>query len=570
MSAKFFPKQWLPSSIRRQSLKGLGRCGLACAAIAFATAGCSGNVGGNNFAAGGAGGSEPPDETSRPSACDRPRSVGAGQWRRLTSTQYINSVRELLGQTPDVSGLVADNRTGSFRTNVRPVQTEEVDAYDTMAKALAEKAVADLPKLAPCDTKTSSEDRCAADFIKNFGTRAFRRPLLPAEEKAFAEVYMVGKVESHTAGIRLVVQTALSSPSFIYLVETGTASEGGLRKLTGFEVAARLSYNLTGSSPDAELFEAAKEGALDTVQGVEEHAKKLVQSDKFVAIAQQFHLELTGVDAITKPEVSKTAYPEFDAAMRTAMLEEPRNYIDFVMTKGEGSIEEIFSGAYVFPSGPLAKVYGDLKVDGDGRAQITDGTRAGLLTLAGVQAVHPKSFSPRMAVNRGHMVRRDFLCQLVPPVTDIVDFTLPPNASELSAQDLLRRHQENDSCKGCHRLMDPIGFGFEMYDQMGKHRTEDGGGNSIITSGQIVDLESGDGVFANIGEMSEILAKSPEVRTCMSTQWMRFALAREPDENEDSCSLAAVTKSFSKRKGDIRQAVLSLVSSDAFRFIRGE
>ena len=537
--------------------------------VAFAAAGCSGSAAdGDGRKGGGAGGGN--GGSSVAFKCDGPSSVAAGRWRRLTGSQYANSVRDLIGQTPDTSSLVADSRTGSFKTNaLLPVQENDVGAYDSLAQTMAAKAVTDLSSLLQCDTKAKGEDKCATEFVKTFGARAYRRPLTSDEEGAFASVYSAGKEESFTAGIRLVVQAMLSSPSFLYMVESGKPDKNGLRKLTGYEVASRLSYVLTGTMPDAELFSAARAGDLESADGVRDYAKKLLDTDKFLGVAQEFHVQLVGLDEVTSDEVSKAGkFPAFDDATRKAMLEESRNFVNYVMTKGDGSVEELLSAPYVFPAN-LSKIYGDkVKADGDGRAEITDGSRKGLLTLAGVQAVHPKQLSKHSAVNRGHLVRRDFLCETVPPPNEAVDFSLPPNAAELTAQELLREHQENPTCRACHKLMDSIGFGFESYDAVGAYRTKDEGGHTIDASGEIVGLAT-DGKFANAAEMAGILAKAPEVRACVSTQWLRFALGRDPAD-DDACSLQSLTASFSADKGNIKDAVLSLVSSDAFRFNRGQ
>lgn len=543
---------------------------LATGALPALVSGCSGSVSSKGGDDDGGDSGDDGDGTFNPSACES-RGVGAGRWRRLTAHQYANTVKDLLGQSPDTSLLLGDSRTGPFKTNALvPVQENDVGAYDSLAKALSEKAVGNLSSLLACDTKAMGEDKCATEFIKSFGGRAYRRPLLSDEEAAYASLYKTGKEENFSAGIRLVVQAMLSSPNFLYVVEAGKDDDNGMRKLDGYEIASRLAFGLTGTMPDADLFEAAAAGDLDTAEGVKNYAKKLINSEKFVEVAKDFHVELLGFDAVTTPEVSKAGlFSDFTDEMRQAMAEEPRKFVDYVMTKGSGSVEEMFSGAYVFPEGPLKRVYGeDLKIDSDGRAQVEDGSRSGLLTLAGVQASHPKQLSPRGAVNRGHLVRRDVLCETVPPPTDQVDFSLPPDANKLTAQELLRIHQENPTCKGCHELMDSIGFGFESYDAMGAFRTKDSEGREIDTSGTIVNLQS-EGKFANANEMSAILAKSPEVRTCMSSQWLRFTLGRDP-QDEDSCSLDSLSKSFLSGKGDIKSAVLSFVTSDSFRFFRGQ
>ncbi len=504
------------------------------------------------------------------SACSGETRVAPGGWRRLTTRQYANTVRDLLGIAPDIGGFVADGRTGPFTTNALiPLQEIDVDGYGSVAATMAKKAVANLATLTNCNTASGGEDKCAAQFIANFGTRAYRRPLTTDETAGFLTVYGVGQAESHATGIRMVVEAALQSPSFLYLVEPSAPSAGKIRQLSGYEISSRLSYLLTGTMPDATLFAAARAGELNDAKGVAKTATRLMVFPKFIEQTAVFHTELIGVDALFDDKtVSKPSakYPTFDATMRAAMLDEPRRFVNHVMTKGEGTIEELLTATYVFPTGPLAVTYGNPKVDSNGMANIANGSRSGLLTLASTQAVHPRVASPNAAVNRGHMVRRDFLFQTVPPPPGAVDFAPPPNADQLSAQELLREHQANPTCKGCHELMDSIGFGFESYDLMGTYRTTDERGQKLDTSGEISGLDSG--TFLNAREMTQKLAKSPEVRGCISTQWFRFALGRDP-ELADACTEQLFTEALSKGKGSLRDGLIALVTSDSFRF-KGE
>ena len=165
-------------------------------------------------------------------------------------------------------------------------------------------------------------------------------------------------------------------------------------------------------------------------------------------------------------------------------------------------------------------------------------------------------------------MRRELLCQPVPPPQEAVDFSLPPGAEKMTAQELLRTHQENPTCFACHRLMDSIGFAFESYDAVGAYRTKDDAGNDIDPSGEIVEINS-NGEFSNAGEMADVLANSTELRSCMSTQWFRFAIGHDPDD-ADACTNQKVQAAFSAGKGDIREAILSLVTSDSFRLIGGQ
>jgi hypothetical protein len=539
--------------------------------------GADGN-GGSPASAGDTEGGGPPIVMVDPAACksDAPPRAGASTWRRLTASQYRATVKDLLGIDADTSGFLQDTQTGPFATNAPlPPQTTDLDKYEDAAAAIAVEAVGNLAKLlGGCDTKATGEDACASKFIDDFGLRAFRRPLTPTEKTALTTVYSAGKEESFTNGLQLVVEAALQAPSFLYLAEANGSSTSTLKRLTGYEVASRLSYLLWGTMPDATLFASAKSGKLDDVDGIREEANRLIGDERFVDTVGSFHLQLLGVNALGRDGVvtkDSTSYPTFTADMRTAMLAEPTKFVSYVFGgSGDGSVKSLLAGPYAFPSGPLMQVYGvgSGQLASDGRWDVKDGSRAGLLTLASMLAAHPLVPTRYRAVNRGHVVREQVLCQAVPPPQQAVKFELPPGAEKMTQQELLRAHQENPTCRGCHSLMDSIGFALEGYDLIGKLRASDEAGNKIDTSGELTATDV-TGTFTGPKEMAEKLASSGQVRECLSGQWFRYALARNPS-NDDGCSLLSVQTTLKTADGDVRKAVLSLVTSDSFRYRRGD
>lgn len=551
----------------------------ALAALApLVVMGCQGTIPDSGAASGGqgrGGAGDDDDGTSvvdPPSACAQGPSVGPNRWRRLTAAQYQRSVEDLLGLKADTTAFLSDSRTGPFKANaLLPAQEGDVGAYNTAAQKLSQLAVADAPKLLDCDTNADGEDACAKRFIESFASRAFRRPLQAGEQESLQRVYQAGKEDSFALGIRMVVETVLQSPSFLYLVEKGEPAEDGLRKLTGYEVASRLSYVLSGTMPDAELMEAARDGNLSDAEGIRTQAKRLMAQPSFMKAASDFHIQLLGIDGLEDQSLISKGdgkFAEFDGAMRTSMVSEADRFVTYVLTKGEGSVKELLTAPYVFPDSKLKAVYGDdVALDEDGRAQVQDGSRHGLLTLAGVMSAHPHVPTPWGAVSRGNLVRKQFLCEEVPPPQIAVNFAMPANINELSPRERLRVHQEDPSCKGCHELMDNIGFGFENYDLLGRFRDKDDRGETVDASGELVGLD--DGAFANAGEMSQKLAASAQVRNCLGKQWFRFALGRDPEE-ADVCTEQTLGKVLAEGNGNIERTVLSLVSSAAFRFNRGE
>lgn len=489
------------------------------------------------------------------------------RWRRLTALQYRNTVRDLLGLDADTSQFLHDTRTGPFDTNAGLApQDADIDRYRDAAEALATQAVADPARLTRCDAKATGEDACAARFITDFGARAYRRPLAPEENERLLALYKLGKPDGYTTGLRLVVEALLQAPSFLYVTEFGSVASKGVA-LTGHELASRLSYLLWNTMPDAELFSAAKDGRLDSVDGIRAQAQRLLASERFLETAAAFHTQLFAASRLThEGEVSKAGFPEFDATMRAAMLDEVRRYVRHVMTSAGGTVGALFSTTSVFPTGPLVKLYGAGTPGADGRLAVTNGSRVGVLTLAAVLASEPALATPYAAVHRGRMVRTNLLCQEIPPPNVMVEFKAPPNADKLSEQELARVHQENPTCAPCHQLMDSIGFAFSAYDAIGRYRTTAPSGGRFDTTGEIAGVT--DGLFDGPAALSTKLGRIPEVRSCLARQWFRFALGRDA-EGADACAVRAVGDALARGAGDLREALLTLVTTDPSRQRRG-
>lgn len=528
---------------------------------------------------GGSGGTAAKPIVELPSQCLEQPSVGRGQMRRLTRAQYSQTVKDLLGLDADTSGFLPDTATGPFLTNAKfSAQDADVENYAVVAEALAKRAVASVDSLTRCGSLAEGE--CAERFIKDMGKRAYRRPLSEDEVQSLRAAYEAGREDSFAFGIQLVIESLLQSPSFLYLPEFGGNPENSVAKLTGYEVASRLSYLFTNSMPNAELFEAAEQGVLDTPDGVREQAIKLMNDASFMArAASSFHEQLLHINALGEDgAVTKesTLYPEFNQELRHAMQDETNKFVEHVFVEGDSSLETLLTAPYSFPSGALLKVYGLAASDLSeaGRYDFPEGTRAGLLTQASVMAVEPALPSRFSVVYRGNMVRTKLLCQEMPaPAEGDADFTPPEGADEMTAQELLRAHQKNPSCAGCHTLMDNIGFGFENYDAVGRYKTRAADGSEIDNSGNVLNSDV-EGEFRGPVELAQRLAQSRDVRFCFAKQWFRYALGRDPQVDEktprDDCSLGAVANALAEGKGDVRQALLILVTSDAFRYRQGE
>jgi hypothetical protein len=193
--------------------------------------------------------------------------------------------------------------------------------------------------------------------------------------------------------------------------------------------------------------------------------------------------------------------------------------------------------------------------------------RAGILTHPGLMALlaRPGESNP---ISRGLFVRRSVLCQEPPPPP--ANLTIPqlaPVSADVSTRERLERHKSVALCASCHTLIDPPGFALESFDEVGRHRTMDGG-KAVDTSGTMAAAGDLTGPFANGGELLARFAQSQEVRGCFARQYFEFAAEHEAGA-DDGCALDAIAKSF-KTTGDLKGLVAAIATSPAFRLRRSE
>jgi hypothetical protein len=549
--------------MRRSSIEGLLLLG------AIAVGGCTGTVGQGlpadpNLPPG----ERPPGAPPTTPGAAIAETPAATPLRRLTRAQYNNTVRDLLGLTGDFGATFAgDDDAGGFRSNiVSPVSEPQVESYYRSAEELASRAVAaGLARLAPCPAG-KADTACGEDFVRNFGKRAFRRPLTQEEVDRYSKVYQAGRGPAGDlgAGVTLVITALLQSPHFLYLPEVGDAGarEKDLLPLDGYEVAARLSYFLLGSMPDDELFAAAETRALRTQEQIATHARRLLKSprarDTVVSFFTQW-LEVTELPSVDKDAM---LFPEFTPQLRAAMRDEIADFADHVVRVGDGKLQTLLTSALSFPSAPLLPIYGlsGKPAAAGAPVELPRDQRAGLLTLAGIMSVyaHPDQTGP---VGRGYMVSDKLLCITPPPAPDNVNAMLPPPDPAITTRERLERHRVDPACSTCHALMDPYGLTFENFDAIGRWRTNDGRKPVDATAKGLPEI----GDVKDALELMDRLAKSDVVRACLTRQWFRYALGRQ-ELPTDEGTLAAALAAFEAADQAMPALLVALASSRGFRY----
>lgn len=499
--------------------------------------------------------------------------VGTTRLRRLTRSQFNNTVRDLIGATGDPAASISpDERIGPFNSNaIAPITSLIVEQHMEVAKLLAADAVTRQSTLSPCDLAADVDATCASQFVAAFGLRAFRRPLSTDEVSDYLALYRVGAEAGAQNGFRLVVEAMLQSPFFLYHVDVGTSGVPSATPvaLAPYEVAARLSYFLWNSLPDGQLFDAASAGSLSEPATIRTQVDRMLKDARAGDTIGLFHRQWLGLEDLAAREKDTAAFPEYNADLAALMLKENAVFADYVIRQGEATLSQLLTADFGFPEGGLFGVYGVAQPSG-----FTPGTkvafdpaqRAGILTQAALMSrnAHRDQTSP---ILRGIVIRENVLCQtLEPPPVGVV--TTPPSFDPAtSTRERYAQHVADPTCAGCHALIDPMGLAFENYDPIGKYRTMDGLGPVDASGNATAVAQDLAGPFANGVELAKKFAKSRQVADCLANQWFRFSLGRI-ESRDDACSIRSIHDGFSASGGNIRLLLAEIAASQAFRSVR--
>lgn len=492
--------------------------------------------------------------------------------RRLTNREYLNTVRDLLGVRSDPTATFAtESVVDGFDNNATTqLATEGVSRqYHLAAAALAEEIQPRVQQLVSCDVAARGESGCMQAFIADFGTKAFRRPLIDEEKKIFEATY--GKLRAagvdHAESLATLVQTFLASPQFYYRMELSGLSDsaakpGGRVRLNGWEIASRLSYFLWQTMPDADLMKAAQDDRLRTKDQIASQARRMLESPRGKEVVKRFFAQWFDLDAFADVAKDKDAYPQFTPQIKTLMAAEMEAFLEHTFWQEKGSLGALIAGPFALRNAALAAFYGDGLGTGQtmARVDLSGQKRRGLLTTAGM-AAKLATQSDSDPVKRGLFVREKLLCGHVPDPPPGTLMAAPAKKPEQTHREYFDIHTNLPGCNSCHRMIDPVGLALENYDGIGRWRDTEKG-KPIDSSGRW-PAEDGGGTFADSVGMLESLSRNPRVYDCAVKTWFRYAMGRS-EISGDLPYLTALYDGFRKNGSDMHALILDLVQADTF------
>jgi mono/diheme cytochrome c family protein len=310
-------------------------------------------------------------------------------------------------------------------------------------------------------------------FAEKWVTHAFRRPLTEDQKQFFIRQWFESSSDLETA-LRRIILLTLKSPRFLYLDWTP-------EEVDNYDVAARLSYGIWDSLPDAELLKRASEGGLSELCDIEAQARRMVTDSRSKFKVRQFfhhYLRLEEAEDLSKdPE----AYPDFNERISADFKDSLELFLEDIVWGESSDYREILLADYLYLNPRLTKFMGLEWGEDEPKSQdefkkfvFESETRAGAITHPYLLSAfsYYKSTSP---IHRGVFLTRHVLGRGLKPPPMAIQFMDGRFDPSLTMREKVTELTSPDNCMSCHSIINPLGFSLEMYDAVGRLRKEDNG-----------------------------------------------------------------------------------------------
>lgn len=437
------------------------------------------------------------------------------------------------------------------------------------------------PHILTCDVSekeinSDAHNACIDEMITNIARKAYRRTptsLEIARLRTFVdEAEDAGDV--YEVGVTNALKAVLLSPHFLFRVEDDqeasvSVDDLGVRPVNDFELASRLSYFLWSSMPDDELLSLAEAGILHEPETLHTQIERMLNDEKSDNLVDNLAGQWLQTRALFDISPNADQFPQFNKEIRDDMRTEAKLLLaDFI--RQNRSALELLTADFTFATPRLAAFYGvpfvpldnDEPAKGFRRISLANSERRGILTMGATLAgtSFPNRTSP---VKRGKWVLEQLLCIEPPPPPPDVIGSFGQNITVGTMRQLLEEHRKNPECASCHELMDPIGFGLERFDAVGRFRLFDNG----LSVDDSALLFGGD-PFRGARQLSTLLAQQPDLPSCMVEKVMTFATGRGVtlDDPADACNVVTTLDAFAASGLGFADLIYSVVDSPAFLF----
>ena len=507
-----------------------------------------------------------------------PRDPGPFVIRRLTKTEYANTLNDLYGVDRSIADVLPEEVEGEgFLNSISPLQSE---LFLNIANQVIEKIIA--PKgqaptavqkrlFGSLPSKGADLSKEARKVARSITRDAYRRPASESELDVLTDVYDLGRKNDldHTGSLSLMLKAVLVSPQFLFITPAGEPeSKDKIVPLDDYQLSSRLSYLLWSAPPDAELAALADKAELQKPGTLKKQVERLLKDKRARALFDGFGAQWLRVNDLDGQVFDPKTFPQMTPTLRNAMKEEARLFFESIVRENL-SVSRFVDSDYTFLNEPLAKIY-EISEPISGpkmrRVKLDNPNRGGILGMPATLAAtsFPNRTSP---VRRGVWVLEQILGERVPAP--------PPDIPELEEQEhkkteglTLRQrtelHQSEATCRNCHKVLDPIGFGLENFDAIGRWREKNEEGLAIDSAGKLPNGRD----FSSPAELKRLLAKrESELARNLTERFMAYALGR-PLGGYDQVVIDRILENVAKEGYGTRSIISEVITSYLFTFRR--
>lgn len=503
-----------------------------------------------------------------------PRDPGQFVIRRLTKKEYANTLSDLYGVDTSIAESLPEEVAGEgFLNSISPLQSE---LFLEIANKVVKQVIASKGKGLTDNqrklffeelSKNADHREKARGVARSLARGAYRRPPTEEELDVLVDVYDLAcnNELNHTEALGLMLKAVLVSPQFLFITPAAVPkSKESIVLLDDYQLASRLSYFLWSAPPDAALAALANKGKLHQPEILRGQVSRLLKDERSRALFDGFGSQWLRVNDLDERVFDPKTFPEMTPALRVSMMEEARLFFQSILLENQ-RVARLVDSDYTFVNESLAKVYG-IKQSVLGpkmqRVKLTNPNRGGILGMSATLAStsFPNRTSP---VIRGVWVLEQILGERVPPPPpDIPELEEQPR-NEVEGLTLRQRtelHQSEVTCRNCHKVLDPIGFGLENFDAIGRWREKNDEGLAIDSAGKLPSGES----FSSPAELKGLLAqREADIARNLAERLMSYALGRQL-EGYDDVVIDQLMVKIAKNQYLVRDIITEVVTSYLF------
>ena len=494
-----------------------------------------------------------------------PKDPGPYVIRRLTKVEYGNTLQDLFGIDSKVAEDLPDEVFGQgYLNNLSSLQSEQ---FLQIANAVLEQP--QMQKMFESEKPAKGADlrKEARKFAGALARKSYRRPPSDAEVEVLLKVFDLARENQldYAGALKLMTKAVLVSPQFLFITPAKeVVTDKKIVPLDDWQLASRLSYLIWATIPDAELAGLAESGKLHEPEILKAQAKRMIADPRSRALFDGFGAQWLGLNELETKTFDAKKFPQMTHEMRSAMYDEARLFFESIM-RDDKSVVRFVDSDYTFLNGTLATLYGMEKtITGPEmrKVSLNDPNRGGILGMPAILATtsFPNRTSP---VIRGVWVMEQVLGEEIPPA--------PANIPELEKQDeivvanmtmrqRIELHVTNPTCANCHKVLDPIGFGLENFDAIGRWRDEDDSGGAIDAAGEL----PGGKKFTSPGELKAIIAdRKTEMARNLTEKLLAYAICRQL-EGYDEIVVDHLMETIEKNDYRMQTVITEIVTSYPF------